>query len=376
MKKIKILFVIDGIEFGGGERVFSQVINGLSRDRFDIFLISSPNPVFYSSIKHDNIHIHSDDFSRKFNPFLLFRLAKLLKENKIDIIHGQGARAEFYARFAKKLFNDLKYISTIAMPVEGFDVGACKKAIYRFFDYVTEKYVDRFIVVSDALKKLLIETRKIDAIRVNRIYNGIELDHYLPELHNNDFREQLGLQTDTPLIGAIGRMVWQKGFDYLLMAIPEVIKVFPKAKFLLVGEGPLRSKLKNMADSMNLDEHLIFSGFQGDIKNILASIDIFVAPSIIEGFPMVILEAMSMMKPIIASDISGISEQIIDLESGLLIQPKNSQALAISIIQVIRDKKLRSSLGFNARRRIEREFSIDKIISETESLYISLQTRS
>lgn len=369
MKKIRILFAIDGIEFGGGERVFAQIINGLSLDQYEIFFISSHNALFYSSIKHNKLHIHSIDFSKRFSPFLLFQLIKLIKDHRIDIIHGQGARAEFYARIAKRLSGNTKYVSTIAMPVEGFDVGSFRKTIYRFIDIITESYVDRFIVVSDALKKTLIKNRRIETNKIIIIYNGIELDYYQPEIERNDCRKQFGISIDAPLIGAIGRMVWQKGFGYLIAAIPMIIEIFPDIKFLFVGDGPLKKKIENLARRFKIERHVVFTGFRNDIPEILSVIDLLVVPSIIEGFPMITLEAMAMAKPIIASKIDGITEQITDGEHGILVPPKDSGALADAIIRVFSDKNNTKKMGTAARKRAEKDFSIKKMVFETEEIY-------
>ena len=151
------------------------------------------------------------------------------------------------------------------MPVEGFEVGPVRKSIYRFIDRLTEPWVDSFIVVSDSLKENLIEGRRISEERVVRIYNGIELDQFRQDLKKFALKRQLEINPDAILIGAIGRLVWQKGFEYFIRAIPEVLQTDPKARFLLVGDGPLRPQLESEARKLNLDDSLIFGGFRSDI---------------------------------------------------------------------------------------------------------------
>ena len=369
LEPVRLLFVIDNLQFGGGERVFSQIINGLNSGRYHISLISSSNEQFRNAIQNPQVQYHNLDFFKRFNPVSIFKMVKIIRNNRIQIIHGQGARAEFHARIAKRIAGNPLYISTIAMPVEGFDVGFIRKKAYRFADYFSEQYVDRFIVVSDALKEMLIHKRNIPDSTVVRIFNGIELDSFTPNPEFSSFREQLQISRNTFLIGAIGRMVWQKGFEYLIRAIPMVIDAYPDSKFLLVGDGPLNERLKNLVRRFKIEKHVVFTGFRNDISEILSAIDLLAVPSIIEGFPMITLEAMAMMKPIIASNIDGISEQIIDGESGILIPPKDSDALAGSIIDTLRNKGLKKTLGINARKRVETAFSIEKMLFETEKIY-------
>jgi glycosyltransferase involved in cell wall biosynthesis len=239
-------------------------------------------------------------------------------------------------------------------------------------DQLSERYVEQFIVVSDSLKKTLIQKRGISSQRVIKIYNGIELDQYHPDAECGNLRKQWGIPDHVPLIGAIGRMVWQKGFEYLIEAVPEIMRVVPEAGFLLVGDGPLKDKLKVKSEKLKVADRIIFTGFRGDIKDIIAAIDILVIPSLLEGFPMITLEAMAMGKPIIATRIDGIVEQISDGEEGILVPPGDPDALAKAIIRVLTDTKSGKTMGVAGRKKVEQEFSVEKMVSETEKVYMSL----
>jgi len=371
--KINILFVIDNLQFGGGERVFSQLINGLHPDKYNIFLASMPGTQFYESIDINKIHCIPLDFSKIFNPILVLKLARIIKRYDIKIVNGQGTRAEFYARLAKRYSGKSRYVSTIAMPVEGFDVETVHKFIYRFFDKFSEIFVDNFIVVSNALIKFLITKRRLPSSRIHRIYNGIELKYYTPSsINKNNLRNELKINSDIIVIGAIGRLVWQKGFEYFIQSIPEVIKHYPNSKVLIVGEGPLEDRLKAQGSRLKVQNNLIFTGFRDDIKEVLSSIDILVIPSLLEGFPMITLEGMAMAKPIIATSISGIKEQIIDEESGVLVPPGDHETLTKALIALLIDKKKSRYLGLNARRRVKKYFGVEKMVAETERVYQSL----
>jgi len=373
--KVKILYVIDGMEFGGGERVFTQIINGLPLDQYELFLASGLQESFYQAISQTPVQRYPVDFSNRFNPAIMFRLIKIIKDHKIDIVHGQGARAEFFARLASGLFCRTRYVSTIAMPVEGYDVGPMKRLLYKSLDRFTEKFVDYFLVVSSVLEQAMIQGHGIPREKVIKIYNGIETDHYKPhdqEVGRRRVRQEYSVNDREILIGSLGRLVWQKGFEYFLRSIPILIQDIAKVKFMLVGEGPLRQELERLAISLGIRDRLVFTGYRSDIRDMMAAMDVVVIPSILEGFPMITLEAMAMEKPIVATAIDGIMEQITDGKEGLLIAPKSPPALAQAVKRLVDDTDYARSLGINARAKVVRDFSVDKMITETIKVYETL----
>lgn len=375
--RTKILFVIDGMEFGGGERVFAQIINGLPEDRYEAFLATFPNDAFQKAITVKNCSFFSIDFSNRFNPAIMFRLIKIIKDHQIDIVHGQGARAEFYARLAAGLSGRKKYVSTVAMPVEGYDVGPTKRFLYKSLDRFSEKFVSYFLVVSSVLEQAMIRDHGIHREKVVKIYNGIENDEYKPNVEEfrsqeSEVRREFELARDVPVIGAIGRLVWQKGFEYFLKSIPAMIKDIPKSRFVLVGDGPLKDKLKVKSEELKVEDKVIFTGFRSDIKEVLSAIDILVIPSLLEGFPMITLEAMAMEKPIVATSIDGITEQISDGIEGILIESKNASAISQAVKCLVDNPDYAHLLGRKAREKVVRDFSVNKMIAETIKVYESL----
>jgi len=373
--KTRILFVIDGMEFGGGERVFTQLMNGLPRDRYEIFLASGPQKSFYDAIAQTPVKRFAVDFSNRYNPAVLFALINIIKNHKIDIVHGQGARAEFFARLASRFYGHSHYVSTVAMPVEGYDVASGKRSLYKAMDGFTERYVDYFLVVSAVLEEAMIKGHGIQPEKVIKIYNGIETDHYRPEdldESRQKVRKAFDIQESTLLIGTVGRLVWQKGFDYFLQAIPALIKSVPNSRFLIVGDGPLRPELEEQAITLGIRDHIIFAGHRRDIRDMLAAMNIVVIPSLLEGFPMVTLEAMAMERPIVATAIDGITEQISDRIDGLLVPAKDPETLAHAILHLATDPSFARSLGSRARKRVVGDFSVQKMILETIKVYEKL----
>jgi len=368
---VRILYVIDNLEFGGGERVFLQLASGL-KERYQIFVAANTGGKLTNELKKLGIEFFPIDMTRQIACKPIRQIKHIVRHHEIDVVHSQGARADFFARVAGRIADASHILCTVAMPVEGFNVGPIRKRIYRLLDQLSGHFVERFIVVSDSLKRTLTEERRIPHQRVVRIYNGIEVDQYRPDLKENASRNQWGIPPAAPLIGAIGRMVWQKGFKYLIRAVPEILEVVPEARFLLVGEGPLRSDLEDLVRKLNVSDRITFTGFRSDIQNLISTIDILVVPSLLEGFPMITLEAMAMARPVVATQIQGITEQIMDGKEGVLIPPRNTDALASAVTQIITDRELSSRLGMAARKRVESSFSVRKMVRETEKVYLSL----
>ncbi len=367
----KLLFVIDALEFGGGERVFLQLVEGL-RARFDIVVAATPGGEFEQGVRELGAEFYPVDMGRRFSLKPILQIKGIILKHRINILHSQGTRADFFGRVAGKIAGVRHIICTIAMPIEGFDVGYLRKKYYQFFDCFTERWVDRFIVVSDSLKQLMVEKRRIPDQKVARIYNGIELGAYNQGSSYRHLRKEWDVPYDVPLIAAIGRMVWQKGFEYLIKAIPDIVLDVSDARFLIVGDGPLTRKLVALSRELGVSQKVIFTGFRSDVKEILSAIDILVIPSLLEGFPMITLEAMAMAKPIVATNITGINEQITNGENGIIVPPRDPSALAKATIGLLGNRETARRMGLAARKKAEQEFSVEKMVSETDNVYKSL----
>jgi len=368
---VTLLYVIDNMEFGGGERVFLQLASAL-RDHFKVFVAASPGGRFEEGLSGLGIRLIPVDMRQRpsFKP--ISELVRIIKEKKITLVHSQGGRADFFARVAGKMARVPYIVSTVAMPVEGYDVGRWRKAVYNFLDRLTERYVDRFIVVSEVLKETLIKGHKIPPHKVVRIYNGIEIGQYRHDATYADLRKEWGVPSHVPLIGAIGRLVWQKGLTHLLQAMPLVFQEYPGTRLILVGDGPLQEDLRDQVRDLGIEASVVFVGFRIDIPAVLAALDLLVVPSVLEGFPMTTLEAMAMAKPIVATDINGIREEIHNGKTGILMPPADPQALAEGIKQMLKDRTQAKNLGTEARKHVEEMFDIKQQVALHEEVYEEL----
>ena len=160
-----------------------------------------------------------------------------------------------------------------------------------------------------------------------------------------------------------------------MKAVPKVTGTFPAVRFAIIGDGPLKKTIESKSIELGVQDRIIFTGFRNDIREVLASMDILIIPSLREGFPMITLEAMAMAKPIVASSIDGIREQIEHQKNGLLVPPGNPDALAESILFLLKNKETALTLGLAAKKTVEEKFTIEKTVKETMLLYEELLSR-
>ena len=216
-KKIRVLYVVENTSYGGGERGFGQLSSAINRDHFLPHIAAHPGGILENQAREKSIEFFPVDMNRKFNLKTISKISDIITEHKINIVHSMGSRADFFARMASRKIHDVQIISTTAMLIEGYDVNSFRKAIYKFADCYSSKFVSHFIAVSKALKTKLILERKIPKEKISVIYNGVELDKYKPD-HNdsNGLRYSLGIEDDCIVVGSIGRLVYQKGFQYFI----------------------------------------------------------------------------------------------------------------------------------------------------------------
>ena len=198
------------------------------------------------------------------------------------------------------------------------------------------------------------------------IRNGIELDQ------RNFFNEHGHFPDNKFVIGTVGRLDKVKGHEYFLEAAAKVIKERDDIIFPIVGTGPLEILLKNKAKQLGIADHVYFLGFRSDAKCLIAAMDIFVLPSLHEGIPYVLLEAMARSKPVICSDVGGIKEVVRNGSDGILVPPKNSTAISQAIIEAMGRKNYLGNMGQRARKKVVEYFSSEIMAKNTSDFYLDV----
>jgi glycosyltransferase involved in cell wall biosynthesis len=246
--------------------------------------------------------------------------------------------------------------------------------IYKWLDLgVTLRLFTRIVTVSEAVRRQVLRAG-YPAWRVLTLHDAVDATTFsLDRVQAGArVREEFGCTTDHLLVCAVGRLSPEKGHGLLLAAFREVIAAVPEARLVLAGDGPLRSRLQAQAAGWGLSDHVTFAGYRDDVEAIIAVSDLLVMPSLREGFGDPIIEAMALCKPVIASRVGGIVEIVRDGETGLLVPPGDPDALALAIVNLLRDPQARERMGLQGRQVALREFSVGRLADGLAKLYNEL----
>lgn len=293
-------------------------------------------------------------------------LAKICKENSIDVVHTHFLRENYISILSKIFGNKALLINTRHMLIEN------SKGIVLANKFMTH-FNHKIIAVSQAVEDLLLQ-ESIDPAKIQLIYTGIDPSNWRNN-KDNQFRKEFNINDDTTLITSVARFSEEKGHFFLLKSISLFNKLLKNngednIKFLLVGDGVLLDRCKDLAKKLGIAEKIIFTGYRNDIDDILNSSDIFVCHSKSEAFGISILEAMACGLPVITTD-SGGTREIIDPngEYGILVDYEDETQLAKALLKLVDNKDLRVKYRENAKDLLFHKFSLDKTANATYNLY-------
>jgi L-malate glycosyltransferase len=298
-------------------------------------------------------------------PQIVVRVARFLRERQIDVVHTHRYKDTVLGTIAAKRAG----VPCIVRTVHGLSeqLSGWNRVKFVAYDALDTAALwccaDRVIAVSDQMATALRQTRHRFGTVIH-IANGINLRQIVASRPTDDVRRMLGVRSDGVLIGTAGRLAAVKGHEYLLRAAPLVLEHEPRARFVLVGDGPCRERLMSIAATLNVDRACLFVDPSVDLRagvyDLMAAMDIFVLPSLSEGIPMALLEAMALRRPAIATSVGGVPEVIADRATGLLVEPRNERVLAAACIELAANPAWAKTLGSRARRSVEARFSHDR----------------
>ncbi|MGH7216987.1 MAG: glycosyltransferase family 4 protein, partial [Nitrospiraceae bacterium] len=349
--------------YGGGERYLELLFDHLDRARFRGLLICPEPGPFVERMEKRGVETHLVHLAPLFNPLALWRLTRLLVRERVTILQTHGARANFYGRIAGRLAGVPVIISTVHNSLKDYEVRALRRGLYAFLLRLTLPIAHRIICVSDANRRDVIEECPAAAAKLRTVYNGVDPSAFPSQPDRKRVREELGI-TSGPILVVIARLTEQKGHRYLLQTIPSLLKTWPQLCCVFVGEGELHDALHRMAVDLAVARACRFVGVREDIADVLAAADVVVLPSLSEGFPFVLLEALAMGCPVVASRVNGVPELIEDHTTGLLVPPRDPQALAAAIREILSDPTAASKMGAVGRAVVRERFTVNRMVAD------------
>jgi glycosyltransferase involved in cell wall biosynthesis len=244
-----------------------------------------------------------------------------------------------------------------------------KRLAYRLLYRLGAYWVDGFIAVSDEVRTSILENIGPVGSKITVIANGVDVPRYQQPVNKRAIRDQLGLAHNVRLLIMVGAFKEQKGHRYLVQSASQLLPNFPELHILLVGDGELRDRLELQVEALGLSERIHFLGNRSDVPELLAASDYFVLPSLWEGLPMALIEAMACGLPIVATEVSGSKQVVVSGETGLLVPPGDALQLTEALTRLLSDPVQAREMGAAARRRVETEFSARKQADEHIALF-------
>lgn len=354
--------------YGGGERYLELLFDRLDRARYRALLICPEPGPFVERMKERGVETHLVHLAPLFNPIALWRLTRLLVRERVTILQTHGARANFYGRIAGRLAGVPVIISTVHNSLKDYEVRSLRRWLYAFLLRLTLPLVRRIICVSEANRCDLIEECQAASAKAHTVYNGVDPSAFPSQPDRQKVRQELGIRQG-PVLVMIARLTEAKGHCYLLQAFPDLLKTWPQICCVFVGEGELHDALHRMAIDLGVERACRFVGVREDITDILAAADVVVLPSLSEGFPFVLLEALAMGCPVVASRVNGVPELIEDHKTGLLVPARDPQALVAAIREVLNDPIAASKMGAEGRAVVQERFTVGRMVANTTAIF-------
>lgn len=365
-QKIKIVYIIGTLQIGGAEKQLLYLTKNLNRNTFSpkVIVLRKGGALKEEFLKNG---IPVIEIGKKFKIDILFllKLIFILKRERPDIVHTFMFTSNTWGRISALLTKTPIIFSSERC------VDPWKKWYHKLIDKLLLIFTDKVIVNSHSVKNFYKKIENIPERKIEVIYNCVDIERIEKiKISSDEKKKQLKLERSKFIVGTGGRFTEQKGFIYLLLSIPEVLKVFPECFFIFVGDGPLRKKFEETAKKLNVKNNVIFTGYRKDILEIFYICNIIVVPSLFEGMPNVVLESMALKKPVIATDIPEIKELIIDGENGLLVPVKNPQKISEKIIYLLKNPDISQNMGIKSYNHVKAKFTIEKMVKSYEELYL------
>lgn len=371
-RKIRVLQFLSSADIGGTERMVLELVTRMNPQRFatDICFLYGPGPVG-TELSRRGFKVTYFRFHPAKLPLVIARLTAFFRRNPYDVIHIYGYKANLLVRTLCWCWGPRHIVTGQRSTDQN------RRWFHSWLDRLTSRRVTLYISNSAAAKKLLVEREKIPEEKIVVIPNGVDCQRFRPPTPEEKaaLRSWLGLPAGATVTVSVANLLPVKGHIYLLKAIaslPSEIK--EKLVLLLVGYGPLQESLQKEAALLNLHSVVRFLGRQEseNVAKILRAADIFILASLWEGLPNAVLEAMATGLSVIATATGGVPELIRDEKEGVLVPPKDPDALAAAIRRLVEDARLRQTLGGNARARAQNDFSLEEMTARTEKIYLSL----
>ncbi len=374
LKKVKIAHIQLLPIMSGVQKVMVDFLKRLDKQKFDITVICQGEGDLTEKLKVANISYRVlPEMRRKINFYYdlltFIKLTFMLSRLRINIIHTHSSKPGFLGRFAAKLAG----VNLIVHTVHGFAFhdfsSRAKRSFYGFLERIVGVVSDRVIFLNSSDFNYALKNRILPLKKMIKISNGVCVSEFSKR---NDIalkKKVFNIDVEQFVVGSVGRLWEQKDPATFINAIPYVLRQFPECYFFVVGNGPLEKEMKDLVRDLKIEHNVKFLGWRKDVGEILQILDVFVQTSLWEGLSLSILEAMASAKPVVATNIKGNNELILEGNGGFLVTPGDSEMLAKRIITLLKNPDLVKRFGRFNRERVLKNFNIEITVKKIEEIY-------
>jgi len=383
-KSIRVLHIITRLIKGGAQENTLLTVINLDKVRYQTVLVSGPSIGSEGEIETKARRLGADltiipELVREISPVVdlkaLWKLYRFIKKGKYDIVHTHSSKAGVVGRLASRLAGVPVIIHSPHSHIFYGYYGSFMSLVFVWTEKILALFTDRIFTLTSIGKREHTQYGVGPPSKFTVVYSGVPLTPFLNvNLDRNQKRREFGLNEHDMLCIFVARLAPIKGYQYLISAIPQVLKAVPTARFVLVGDGELREALEQQALDLGVTNNIIFTGLRDDVPELLAMSDLFVLSSINEGMGRVLVEAMAVGLPAVATRVGGVPDVVVDGGTGLLIPPRDPDALAEATIALLKDEDMRRRMGEAGRDRVDPDFSLEEMVRKIESVYEELIT--
>lgn len=365
----KVVHIVKATGIHGTERHLLTLLPELNKNHEIIFIIltepDKPVSEYFNLLGKKGIRACNVVIRFDMDPLCFLKIFILLKRLRPALVHTHLIHGDMYGIAAARLAGIDNIVST-----KHNDDNFRRDKFIRALNVFLNRRTKRVITISNWITKFVNQVEGVALEKIKTIHYGLGRLEYVGA--ENPFRKEMGFGNRDIVLGIIARLVEQKGHQFLIEAFSSAFREDHRLRLLIVGDGELKASLQNYVQAKNLDRVIFFTGYRDNIAEILDAVDIFVHPSLWEGFGLAILEAMAMGKPVIATNVSAIPELVEDGMTGFLVPVKDVNSLAKAITKLSSDEDLRKKFGENAMEKWRELFSVDRMVAQTVKLYDEL----
>jgi glycosyltransferase involved in cell wall biosynthesis len=356
-------FGVAGSSIHGVSRLFSWWFPRFDTSRFEVSLVGLKKKEAASFLLEEQGIPVAHLGRGRFDPRIVSDLVRLVRKRETRVLHVHGYASADFGRLAARA-------TGAALVLHEHFADPRMPAYQGLADRLLAGFTDRAIAVSGSTRDFLVRERRVPPGRVRVIWNGAPLAEFapLPPDQAARMRAALGFPADALVIGTIGRLNEQKGHRYLIEAARAVFDRHAQARLLIVGDGDLSVPLQRQAQDLGIGHRVVFAGHRSDVRDVLGAVDVVCLPSLYEGTPLALFEAMAAARPIVASAVDGCAEVLVDGVTGLLVPPRDAGSLGQALSRVLAEPALRARLGA-AARLASADYDIAQTVRRIEELY-------